>query len=661
MAIPIRLNIGQTGANQIELKAQSFDVSVDRNVSTFPTPFTGDMKRFAVDTNIPRVEIEISGIIEDDVAPLAGAAAELESKAANIIDFTRVLPISAADYENLPRQALDGNGTPFESKQFIVDQDYEEGAASVINVRGNANGSAPGIYNLGLNFNNALADTLWKTTSAYTAGATDTISVEFTDEEMSAGRIESSRVDVARVFLENMVITNEAGDSIGRVQSTTANTITFTAPIGNDIGAGEELRRRARIFNRFGQEIGIVSATVGVGTNTANQIHLTVGNAVPLEDGETIHYGAVPPLEEVLGKSGIFLKFSPSYWVEQPNRSVLGQTYVLDDGIGRSTTGGHQGIRFYFDANNPYTDPPYIDRMVNDSEVGVLAFGSTRDSNGRYYDARIEIPIKGIYDADNPAAKLAERVEDAFKLTGALTPTTNPFEPNGGTNLPAAFNVTRSGPMLVIEQTYVPDVVIKDYSPFSTKLSELFDIRAAAIANSKVKVNAQKSAGDRVQDIMGLMADAAADSESIIRGIQIPYDSLITSSGVTGVARNFFLTFGEIDIDSKGAKANTLSASHTFENLSLNKSDTGGEIQGDSLESFFGKLFSGEIIDAVRSVAGWAKNVMTDLWVTLTTDGHGNDGGIRIIPEKLHVRYDAGHQYYAFNLKLVASDFVVGV
>tara|TARA_R100000406_G_scaffold95583_2_gene90338 strand:+ start:2792 stop:4762 length:1971 start_codon:yes stop_codon:yes gene_type:complete len=656
MAIPIRLNIGQTGASQIELKAQSFDVSVDRNVSTFPTPFTGDMKRFAVDTNIPRVEIEISGIIEDDVAPLAGAAAELESKAANIIDFTRVLPINAADYENLPRQALDGNGTPFESKQFIVKRDYEEGEATIINVRGNANGIAPGTFNLGLNFNNALVDTLWKTTSAYTAGATDTISVEFTDEEISAGRIESGRVDVASVFLENMVITNEAGDSIGRVQSTTANTITFTAPIGNDIGAGEELQRRARIFNRFGQEIGIVTSTVGVATNTDNKIHLSAGNAVPLKDGETIHYGAVPPLEEVLGKPGIFLKFSPSYWVEQPNRSALGQTYPLDGGIGRSTTGGHQGIRFYFDADNPYTDPPFIYRIANRNSTN-----SSGGADGIDYDAAIDIPIKGIYDADNPAAKLAERVEDAFKLTGAVTISTNPLEPNGGTNLPAAFNVTRSGAMLVIEQTYVPDVVIKDYSPFSTKLIELFDIRAAAIANSKVKVNAQKSAGDRVQDIMGLMADSAADSESVIRGIQIPYDSLITSSGVTGVARNFFLTFGEIDIDSKGAKANTLSASHTFENLSLNKSDTGGEIQGDSLESFFGKLLSGEIIDAVRSVGGWAKNVMTDLWVTLTTDGHGNDGGIRIIPEKLHVRYDAGHQYYAFNLKLVASDFVVGV
>ena len=50
------------------------------------------------------------------------------------------------------------------------------------------------------------------------------------------------------------------------------------------------------------------------------------------------------------------------------------------------------------------------------------------------------------------------------------------------------------------------------------------------------------------------------------------------------------------------------------------------------------------------------------LWVTLTDKASGgNSGGIRIIPEKLHVRYDAGNNYYAFNLELMASDYVIGV
>ena len=63
----------------------------------------------------------------------------------------------------------------------------------------------------------------------------------------------------------------------------------------------------------------------------------------------------------------------------------------------------------------------------------------------------------------------------------------------------------------------------------------------------------------------------------------------------------------------------------------------------------------------VQALAGWLVNSVQDLWVTLSTPAHGNDGGIRILPEKLHVRYDAGNNYYAFNLELMASDFVIGV
>lgn len=61
------------------------------------------------------------------------------------------------------------------------------------------------------------------------------------------------------------------------------------------------------------------------------------------------------------------------------------------------------------------------------------------------------------------------------------------------------------------------------------------------------------------------------------------------------------------------------------------------------------------------ALAGFVGNFIGDTFVTLLSNPHGNDGGIRIIPEKLHVRYDAGNKYYAFTLKLKASDFVIGV
>ena len=48
-------------------------------------------------------------------------------------------------------------------------------------------------------------------------------------------------------------------------------------------------------------------------------------------------------------------------------------------------------------------------------------------------------------------------------------------------------------------------------------------------------------------------------------------------------------------------------------------------------------------------------------WSTLTTENQGNNNGISVMPNKLHVRYDAGNNYYAFNLELLASDYVIGV
>jgi hypothetical protein len=64
MAIPIKLMTGDNSIT-VDLEAQSIDMSIDRNVSAFPTP-ANILKRFAVDTNIPRITMEINGILTDD-------------------------------------------------------------------------------------------------------------------------------------------------------------------------------------------------------------------------------------------------------------------------------------------------------------------------------------------------------------------------------------------------------------------------------------------------------------------------------------------------------------------------------------------------------------------------------------------------------------------
>ena len=184
-------------------------------------------------------------------------------------------------------------------------------------------------------------------------------------------------------------------------------------------------------------------------------------------------------------------------------------------------------------------------------------------------------------------------------------------------------------------------------------------MRSMSRANSKASSSSYKSAGDKVQDLVGLSANAPADSQGMILGVQIPYDSFVTSDSVSGIARNFFLTFGDIDVNRKGARANERSASLPFVDVKIMDSkDVGGEYEEPTTE--FNKYFgvAGELLD---NTLHWVKNVGKDLWITLTAEERGNDGGIRITPEKLHVRYDAGNNYYAFNLILVASDFVVGV
>ena len=64
MALPIRLLLAN-GKDEIDLVAQSIDMSVNRNVSAFPTP-NNALKRFAVDTNVPAIKVDINGIFADD-------------------------------------------------------------------------------------------------------------------------------------------------------------------------------------------------------------------------------------------------------------------------------------------------------------------------------------------------------------------------------------------------------------------------------------------------------------------------------------------------------------------------------------------------------------------------------------------------------------------
>ena len=102
MALPIRLLLAN-GKDEIDLVAQSIDMSVNRNVSAFPTP-NNALKRFAVDTNIPAIKIDINGIFADDEGAHvdSGSTVTLDSEPIrSAINFGALLP---TDRNNLVRR-----------------------------------------------------------------------------------------------------------------------------------------------------------------------------------------------------------------------------------------------------------------------------------------------------------------------------------------------------------------------------------------------------------------------------------------------------------------------------------------------------------------------------------------------------------------------------
>ncbi len=94
MAIPIRLLTSD--GNHIDVITQSFDISVDRNVTAFPTP-DNFLKRFSVDTNIPQIKIDMAGVFMDDegMSSTTSALSSNVSPMGTVINLGSILPTTA--------------------------------------------------------------------------------------------------------------------------------------------------------------------------------------------------------------------------------------------------------------------------------------------------------------------------------------------------------------------------------------------------------------------------------------------------------------------------------------------------------------------------------------------------------------------------------------
>ena len=670
MAIPIRLLAGANGEIQVDLNAQSIDIGVDRNISAFPTP-NNVLKRFASDTNIPRITVEIDGILDDDAGIDTPTGVQRTLPSRMLFNFGSMLPTEPfSPFRPVKASKLftsvavggatGGHSVSVERVNYppmVASADVAKGSSAQLlnlNTSGFKYGlSAPIQMNL-------------KFSGAHSAGATGALTVASTLKvQGSALSISDDPDSLGASSLLNIGdrVVKSDGTLLGLVSALTSTTITFTSALPNAISANDEVFVSPKCFNSRGDFVGYVSNLV-LGSDFLFDITLSENALVDILAGDTITINqSDDAIVSRLHERSI--KLVPMYWLEDRTRNPKGGFALSDRDF---PSGRNIGIRLRFNANKT---PPLLggsdQPSVLHTATGVSRGVSFAPKDAMHYDAVIDVPIGGLTDTanTNPAVLMAQIVQDA--LTNAAVTSANIsnviLAPGNDKTLTDVFTVTRQGAMVLIEQKYQPASPI-EHPPTMHSVLQAFFSPEVFMSSTQFDSAAKKSAGDKAQDLIGLVSNAGRHSD-LFRGVQIPYDSLITSSGVTGVARNFFLTFGNVPASEKGSLANERSASLPMQGLLLddvvggNKADEGGR-EGGLLSRFADKM--GDFGDDLQSLTGFLVDNVQSLWVTIDRSiSRGNDGGIRIIPEKVHVRYDAGKNYYTFHMVLVATDFVLGV
>lgn len=672
MAIPIRLLLAN-GKDQIDLVAQSIDMSVDRKASAFPTP-DNMLKRFAIDTNTPQIQIEVNGIFVDDEGVSANSDGIFEAEPMRSgINFGAFFPTNNRRSPKLGSRhtgvRIAGthhryNAQGAKMHEFSSLNAHNKGQTDTI-VAMPMPGSmiefaSQHTEQLGLN-----PDMMFKSTATFSTAVSS-----FTVSYTAIGTPKTAE----EIFEAGDKLIQKDGTEIGIVQSVSGNTITCTGNLSNSLPANQQIHIAAQLFNHIGDFIGHIryvvdDPSIADGDKAIYTIKLYSNNESIILGNSLLQ---VDLSNQTLANrfDGQTIKLIPSFWLSNPDKVNAQSTVTHDSSMDSNLTSFSTstmsssvpriGVRIQFDIGSTYTNAPTIALKAFQARAG-----DNRDA--AKYDAVINLPIRDIHTVDNPALEMANRVKAAFELNGDAILTSSIYpgflkKPNnilgGGRKLSDAFRVVQSGTILTFEQVYSPPEPILHPSIISADLKALFEEQEFQ-SSGNTPVESRKSAGDKAQDLIGLVSNSDRTVD-LLRGIQIPYDSLIQSSGVTGVARNFFLTFGEVPILDKGSSSNNRPASQKMDNLLLNMT---GFQTDDSPDSWFERKLKAITPNEIESLFGFLVGIGKDaIWLTLQTNlSSVNEGGIRIIPEKLHVRYDAGNNYYAYSLLLSASDFVIGV
>ena len=313
----------------------------------------------------------------------------------------------------------------------------------------------------------------------------------------------------------------------------------------------------------------------------------------------------------------------------------------------------------------------------------------------------IDVPVGGIHTVSNPARTITLAIKEALELTTEITNLSTGVDNAGGKRVVDAFNVSVSpdnDKVLIVEQRFIDTSKEHSFSVFvypsqvvttsvvggsiyaggtinSWKLVKNGELLTPTFMNSKNLpptglVGNVMSAGDKAQTLIGLLANAKSSTD-LLRGIQIPYDTLIQSSAVTPEVRNFFTTYGRTTSpDVKGSEANILPASKPM--VAPSKTSKDGISDSEQEEDSLADVLVGAVDDVLdlaftafglENLYDGLKDIGASTIDALQGEvsSQSKANGIYVLPENFHVRKEAGKNYYVADLDLIMVHKVAGV
>ena len=309
----------------------------------------------------------------------------------------------------------------------------------------------------------------------------------------------------ALLNIGDRVVKND-GTFLGEVSALADATVTFKVALTSAITANDELYVTPRCFNDRNQFVGFVTglyddSSVSQGSEAQWYIEFTGNIEANVQNGDTLSINqSYSGVEAALHNE--FIKLVPSYWLESPSRNSKGSLCQSDVMVGKGNC--DLGIRFRFNANKT---PSLLGGSDSISIVHVAgrisrAINHTNLTapvgDAYYYDAVIDIPIKGIATTagKNPAVIMAELFEDALEISGNISKSN---VSTTGKTLADAFTVSRHQSIVVIQQIHKPNRDITHPQVLSTGIRKNFSPQVFQGGGTKSN-SANKSAGDKVQD-----------------------------------------------------------------------------------------------------------------------------------------------------------------